>query len=180
MPVFFIFFFQAEDGIRDYKVTGVETCALPICARFATGRGDGGGQLFVIESRLLRRRPDIHHDELRAASYRPRIPEMVRLANPVGRARNIHHPSTRLFGQRLAALIIGQRALRPSQAVPQQQRPSHRGALPSHGESHALLLPVQTSILSGTAPGPRGCLGRGGRGSAGPPAPPPPILPKSE
>src|SRR5256885_3749514 len=26
------FFFQAEDGIRDYKVTGVQTCALPIFA----------------------------------------------------------------------------------------------------------------------------------------------------
>src|SRR2546426_2439534 len=26
----FLFFFQAEDGIRDYKVTGVQTCALPI------------------------------------------------------------------------------------------------------------------------------------------------------
>src|SRR2546426_10159898 len=26
----FFFFFQAEDGIRDYKVTGVQTCALPI------------------------------------------------------------------------------------------------------------------------------------------------------
>src|SRR5205807_3078973 len=25
-------FFQAEDGIRDYKVTGVQTCALPILA----------------------------------------------------------------------------------------------------------------------------------------------------
>src|SRR5688500_19542764 len=24
-------FFQAEDGIRFYKVTGVQTCALPIC-----------------------------------------------------------------------------------------------------------------------------------------------------
>src|SRR5256885_12607389 len=28
----FFFFFQAEDGIRDYKVTGVQTCALPICS----------------------------------------------------------------------------------------------------------------------------------------------------
>src|SRR2546426_6435385 len=28
---FVFFFFQAEDGIRDYKVTGVQTCALPIC-----------------------------------------------------------------------------------------------------------------------------------------------------
>src|SRR5256885_1798245 len=29
----FFFFFQAEDGIRDYKVTGVQTCALPISAQ---------------------------------------------------------------------------------------------------------------------------------------------------
>src|SRR5256885_8356805 len=28
--LFYFFFFQAEDGIRDYKVTGVQTCALPI------------------------------------------------------------------------------------------------------------------------------------------------------
>ena len=26
-------FFQAEDGIRDYDVTGVQTCALPIYSR---------------------------------------------------------------------------------------------------------------------------------------------------
>src|SRR5688572_24201885 len=32
---FFFFFFQAEDGIRDLTVTGVQTCALPICAWFA-------------------------------------------------------------------------------------------------------------------------------------------------
>src|SRR5256885_6796944 len=30
LSVGFSFFFQAEDGIRDYKVTGVQTCALPI------------------------------------------------------------------------------------------------------------------------------------------------------
>src|SRR5215475_15526613 len=31
MPcVFFFFFFQAEDGIRDFHATGVQTCALPI------------------------------------------------------------------------------------------------------------------------------------------------------
>src|SRR5438876_4353943 len=29
---FFFFFFQAEDGIRDGRVTGVQTCALPILA----------------------------------------------------------------------------------------------------------------------------------------------------
>src|SRR6266404_4829597 len=30
MRMFFFFFFQAEDGIRDKLVTGVQTCALPI------------------------------------------------------------------------------------------------------------------------------------------------------
>src|SRR5207245_7053077 len=29
-----LFFFQAEDGIRDATVTGVQTCALPICGDF--------------------------------------------------------------------------------------------------------------------------------------------------
>src|SRR2546421_8416049 len=32
----FFFFFQAEDGIRDLIVTGVQTCALPICPLAAT------------------------------------------------------------------------------------------------------------------------------------------------
>src|SRR6266446_8570948 len=30
VSVYIFFFFQAEDGIRYYKVTGVQTCALPI------------------------------------------------------------------------------------------------------------------------------------------------------
>src|SRR5256885_6549565 len=38
---FSFFFFQAEDGIRDYKVTGVQTCALPIC------RPRGGGRRYA-------------------------------------------------------------------------------------------------------------------------------------
>src|SRR5690606_40412386 len=29
----FFFFFQAEDGIRDFHVTGVQTCALPISSQ---------------------------------------------------------------------------------------------------------------------------------------------------
>src|SRR3989475_13199204 len=33
--IFFFFFFQAEDGIRDLTVTGVQTCALPIWIRGA-------------------------------------------------------------------------------------------------------------------------------------------------
>src|SRR6266481_6249252 len=36
--VIFFFFFQAEDGIRDGTVTGVQTCALPIYYRMAGAR----------------------------------------------------------------------------------------------------------------------------------------------
>src|SRR6516165_11545994 len=41
MRYFFFFFFQAEDGIRDLTVTGVQTCALPIftsCRRFSRAK----------------------------------------------------------------------------------------------------------------------------------------------
>src|SRR5437868_7346438 len=34
----FVFFFQAEDGIRDRNVTGVQTCALPICLHEPPGQ----------------------------------------------------------------------------------------------------------------------------------------------
>src|SRR5256885_3939459 len=36
--VMLFFFFQAEDGIRDYKVTGVQTCALPISVEWREER----------------------------------------------------------------------------------------------------------------------------------------------
>src|SRR5947209_15843553 len=42
MFLYFFFFFQAEDGIRDIGVTGVQTCALPICL-FTTGNENPGG-----------------------------------------------------------------------------------------------------------------------------------------
>src|SRR5688500_20375003 len=42
MRYYCIFFFQAEDGIRDYKVTGVQTCALPIYGRLRRVAGASG------------------------------------------------------------------------------------------------------------------------------------------
>src|SRR5256885_5003148 len=50
-----IFFFQAEDGIRDYKVTGVQTCALPISAAGAAG---DAGQVFSHEAAARSSTPD--------------------------------------------------------------------------------------------------------------------------
>src|SRR5690606_40301917 len=45
----FFFFFQAEDGIRDFHVTGVQTCALPISFQtFCTDTGlDGSYRRWV-------------------------------------------------------------------------------------------------------------------------------------
>src|SRR6266704_2361401 len=58
------FFFQAEDGIRDRNVTGVQTCALPIsrkrvraAASSTSLRERGSRQLRLIAERTLRRRP---------------------------------------------------------------------------------------------------------------------------
>src|SRR5690606_39555571 len=46
-----VFFFQAEDGIRDFHVTGVQTCALPIWM------GDPGcGGFFPVPQPLVARR----------------------------------------------------------------------------------------------------------------------------
>src|SRR5256885_16539270 len=51
------FFFQAEDGIRDYKVTGVQTCALPIFeeeeGRLAAGEAHLLGVLFVVAAHAV-------------------------------------------------------------------------------------------------------------------------------
>src|SRR2546422_11152364 len=41
----FFFFFQAEDGIRDVAVTGVQTCALPIS--FSLPAGQTGPPIFL-------------------------------------------------------------------------------------------------------------------------------------
>src|SRR2546421_8847477 len=67
-----VFFFQAEDGIRDLIVTGVQTCALPIY----DGSDDDQHERFrdvvpAIEAdeRLARE----HLDELRGADHRSAV-----------------------------------------------------------------------------------------------------------
>src|SRR5260370_40130048 len=45
IPILFFFFFQAEDGIRDSSVTGVQTCALPISVTWLGTRSRLTGHL---------------------------------------------------------------------------------------------------------------------------------------
>src|SRR2546430_755176 len=44
------FFFQAEDGIRDLTVTGVQTCALPIFVAKRHAKGEFAGNLPIVLS----------------------------------------------------------------------------------------------------------------------------------
>src|SRR5689334_24856139 len=48
--LFFFFFFQAEDGIRDGTVTGVQTCALPIYGQVLLAGGDQDGTTATVTS----------------------------------------------------------------------------------------------------------------------------------
>src|SRR3712207_7732207 len=47
-----IFFFQAEDGIRDIGVTGVQTCALPILFVYGFGWGLAGSAAGTVIAQL--------------------------------------------------------------------------------------------------------------------------------
>src|SRR5688572_32251073 len=59
---FFFFFFQAEDGIRDLTVTGVQTCALPISLQRDGERGTARARIELAGAReehaVLRHRID--------------------------------------------------------------------------------------------------------------------------
>src|SRR5207245_10349521 len=70
----FFFFFQAEDGIRDATVTGVQTCALPICIRRAPGERAGPSAVRSVGDTV--RAP--HHPR------RADIPVLTQPAQPVG------------------------------------------------------------------------------------------------
>src|SRR5690606_40881468 len=47
------FFFQAEDGIRDFHVTGVQTCALPILLQLAQVSNVVVGDDYIVQVELL-------------------------------------------------------------------------------------------------------------------------------
>src|SRR6266478_10220262 len=53
---YFFFFFQAEDGIRDLTVTGVQTCALPVPAPIPGAAADRAGDGIAVDSDAADRR----------------------------------------------------------------------------------------------------------------------------
>src|SRR3989440_8243610 len=83
--VSFFFFFQAEDGIRDLIVTGVQTCALPICVELLDTGLDpvqvvaAAPKTLLVEGRLPARR-------LVVASEYERLAERWIAQREIGRA----------------------------------------------------------------------------------------------
>src|SRR2546430_17714506 len=66
------FFFQAEDGIRDLTVTGVQTCALPPCVRsIAVVRLSGGLRRWAASVVETRPRREPRRRQVQRASQRP-------------------------------------------------------------------------------------------------------------
>src|SRR3712207_7281629 len=94
------FFFQAEDGIRDIGVTGVQTCALPILGCAGAGLYLAGGTL--INSLIVENRADGGTNCLGAGVYTSKKSEFYNctIAYNTGkvnlRNRNADRKSTRL------------------------------------------------------------------------------------
>src|SRR6185503_12711859 len=89
LALFFFFFFQAEDGIRDVAVTGVQTCALPILTSTMPQSPPHSPRGSVPIARLRVQRPptaergggprgSTDSDDVRSRSQRPRAPRVDR------------------------------------------------------------------------------------------------------
>src|SRR2546422_5848980 len=69
----FFFFFQAEDGIRDVAVTGVQTCALPISSRFLRRSCSS------VDVRAYRREPAIPIGRMRSEEHTSELQSRLHL-----------------------------------------------------------------------------------------------------
>src|SRR3712207_9211506 len=92
-----MFFLQAEDGIRDIGVTGVQTCALPICAVDAQLRR---GRAAAALARYLAHRLEEDVDALVGAEL-PEEREAVAPAPLVDRKSVVQGKSADLGGRRI-------------------------------------------------------------------------------
>src|SRR5256885_14509330 len=107
------FFFQAEDGIRDYKVTGVQTCALPISRRV----------LLMVLANLGSREP-LERPGSGEAGERVRSPDGAGDGGALRRGARVH-PDRRLRATQHAVQLSDERLPR---IEPRQSPP--RGAVP--------------------------------------------------
>src|SRR5258706_12802756 len=172
----FFFFFQAEDGIRDWSVTGVQTCALPIwsgrCASAQIAR-----QLAILgneQARPAQRNESLKwivhlvgdiHQPLHAANHADRGGNRVEVSffgerdNPPYGSLNLHAVWDVPLVRRLIADRHGERAWIAAAVSEAQRAEWSAGSVPDWvAESHALArdsayaaLPVPVSCSHKTA-----------------------------
>src|SRR2546425_4913346 len=96
LGVCFFFFFQAEDGIRDKLVTGVQTCALPISPGSPAARASASARRSGRRTagRCGRSRPSTVRTGDRGGAGRARCPTRGR-----GRGRRERAPRSRASGR---------------------------------------------------------------------------------
>src|SRR6266403_5234880 len=107
----FLFFFQAEDGIRDLYVTGVQTCALPIWAKIPSATSCRGARAPARPRVVLR---------ARRRTDRATVPPLPRAETSRGRATVL-----------LASTRAGGRGRRRSGHRPAPARSPSRAAAPT-------------------------------------------------
>src|SRR5256885_12234750 len=86
-----LFFFQAEDGIRDYKVTGVQTCALPIF-----GEGGSGVAIDSVSKNVSKRPVSIIRRERLIRGGAGRLPAHGQPAHGIGGLRRLRSEERRV------------------------------------------------------------------------------------
>src|SRR5688500_12573128 len=99
-----VFFFQAEVGIRSYKVTGVQTCALPILL-FFTG---AFLERFLSDPLFLYRLPFFHRDRVPELALAPPERKLLarRLREMEAEIGNLRGDSSSLLGARLYEVLM--------------------------------------------------------------------------
>src|SRR5437667_280204 len=124
----FFFFFQAEDGIRDRDVTGVQTCALPIWSRTNTSATllvSPGTRLVALEVKTTKRpSPLIPTPELPAFPWFPALSTLTRSVVPASAAAGVcNRAKIGRASCREVALEV-KTAKRPSPLIPTPELPA--------------------------------------------------------
>src|SRR5581483_5276610 len=157
--IFFFFFFQAEDGIRDIGVTGVQTCALPISPRLRFRREYRWQRACSTASHAARARV---HDRrgrrrIRHRHHRARVADTARGGDAAGderRARAIHRDAARGRQDGGTAIRAVARTVAAGRAGPRRrrvQRP-HRGLHATMVGAAAAVEPCRRAGGSGSGP----------------------------
>src|SRR5207245_4763624 len=111
-------FFQAEDGIRDATVTGVQTCALPIWEDTAVEAMRAGAQDYVTKGNLKRLLPAVERELQDARERRDRKRAEATLRVTQERLRQVTASSTAV----LCATAVRRDGFQPPGAAAQRAR----------------------------------------------------------